>query len=192
MGRAGWVLGFASVATFLAACQVVGEISDADVATPGPGCVEKACPRPETACVSPVCVNGACGLVNSIVGLSCDDHDGRVCDGTGKCVGCLKDGDCPPTSSECAQPACGADRRCTTSNVKSGTAFSLQAFGDCVRLVCDGKGGVSSVPDNADTFDDADACTIDTCQGGKRVHTPVACAAPEKCDPATGKCAAPE
>src|SRR5207302_1705150 len=49
-----------------------------------------------------------------------------------------------------------------------------QKAGDCLRVVCNGKGGTRTVPDDADhPPDDGDPCTQDTCENGAPVHPPI-------------------
>jgi hypothetical protein len=51
------------------------------------------------------------------------------------------------------------------------TPAELQTTGDCRVNVCDGQGGVTSAPDDADLADDANGCTSDACEGGIPVFT---------------------
>jgi plastocyanin len=85
---------------------------------------------------------------------------------------CTLPGDCPPTGNECINRTCVAGT-CGTMNVSTGTPLANQTAGDCQTAVCNGSGGVSSLPDDADINDDNETCTTDTCNLGIPIHTPV-------------------
>src|SRR5678815_2908919 len=92
------------------------------------------------------------------------------CDGQGACVGCSSDLDCGmPT--ECVSHVC-LSGTCKDTYSPSGTPSAIQVSGDCMINVCDGSGGVTSMPDGMDIADDMNACTADTCSNGVAMHTP--------------------
>jgi cysteine-rich repeat protein len=103
---------------------------------------------------------------------ACGDGDGLICDGAGQCVGCTEASQCgAPT--ECATPSCGSDEVCGSEFTAAGTALVAgQTAGDCRELRCDGHGDKSSAIDDSD-FDDGDACTDDSCDGGVPSHVDV-------------------
>jgi hypothetical protein len=87
---------------------------------------------------------------------------------------------------ECGVPGdCGADRvclawscvnqRCVAVALPNGTLLPRQTPGDCLDVVCDGAGDVTTVPNDADMPNDGNACTIDACRDG----TPTSILAPQ-------------
>jgi hypothetical protein len=47
-----------------------------------------------------------------------------------------------------------------------------QIAGDCRKVVCNGMGGTTTVPDDTDLQDDGNPCTTDSCSGGVPQHLP--------------------
>jgi hypothetical protein len=78
--------------------------------------------------------------------------------------------DCPVPPSACQTAKCEA-RRCLVENRPAGP-IEEQTAGDCAVVVCDGVGGLQSMPDDADFVDDGKECTTDACEAGSPVHTP--------------------
>jgi hypothetical protein len=72
--------------------------------------------------------------------------------------------------------ACDAGQ-CSSVGAPPGTALQAQVGQDCKTIVCDGSGGVTTEPNDADVENDGNDCTVDTCDGGSVVHTPVAAGA---------------
>jgi hypothetical protein len=131
---------------------------DTDVPDDGNPCTQDACSQgvPSHALLPP---GTACGT-------------GLVCDGVGACVGCLADADCG-ASTACATHHC-LSGACVTDDTPYGTGDpGGQVAGDCQKLVCNGTGGITTVPDDTDTQDDGNPCTLDTCSGGAPQHLPV-------------------
>ena len=141
-------------------------------------------------CVTAVCVGGIPSTPPRAAGVAC--KGAGVCDGMGSCVGCLRDADCAGTSptDECRHPACQPVHTC-----------------DCRRATCDGMGGKTSVPDNADLpvdgacgpiapMTDPDSqCAPYTCSNSACLSScgtdDAACAAADYCDGAgAGACVA--
>jgi hypothetical protein len=86
-----------------------------------------------TSCVGAVCTAGCCYTAPADAGTSCTEG---VCDGTGKCVECLADGDCPAGDTECIQNNCDTTTHaCSPSNAPEGTTCS-----DNAGLKCNGDG----------------------------------------------------
>jgi hypothetical protein len=106
--------------------------------------------------------------------------------GTGGSGGCMQ------PMNECMQASC-ANNACSEMPKPDLTPVSMQAMGDCQRVVCDGMGGTKMEDDDTDVANDMKACTMDSCTNGMAVHTPVApgsaCAenGGTKCN-ATGDC----
>lgn len=55
-----------------------------------------------------------------------------------------------------------------------GSIVTAQTPGDCLRNVCDARGGVVAEPDDTDVPDDGEECTVDACAGGVPSHAPAA------------------
>lgn len=82
------------------------------------------------------------------------------------------------TSAECAQPEkteCGAaqcvDGACVL-NFKPLDTIPSQIKGDCVSNYCDGLGGLVTLPDGEDSYNDGRQCTIDLCVEGEPKNIP--------------------
>jgi hypothetical protein len=111
---------------------------------------------------------------DQILGLTGDPTlaDGGA-GGSSQCVTpCKTDGDCPNPMNQCTEAVC-LQGCCGTSPVPMGMGTLVQAPGDCKKLVCDGKGGTTTVPDDSN-YDDLNPCTMDSCQGGTATHAPIA------------------
>jgi hypothetical protein len=108
-------------------------------------------------------------------------------------VQCDTPADCPEPESVCATATCSSKGKCGKSFVPNGRALEVQTPGDCVKVVCDGKGGERAVIDESDGADDGNPCTLDQCQKGEVVHRPLpagtSCGASMACD-AAGQCVA--
>ena len=94
------------------------------------------------------------------------------------------------SGSECSKRACAAGH-CGVEYAPKDTGLVMQAVGDCKKLVCDGKGGTSSVVDDGDVPDDANPCTLDACDAGVPSHASAqagtACGQGLQCD-GSGAC----
>jgi len=107
---------------FTAACQGEppggsGGVGGAGGAGGAPECVTDAdCPGEDGDCSARRCFDGVCGIDNEPIGAPCDEGGGKVCDGAGTCVGCVKGNHCP--SSLCVSQKC-APATCT-DGVKNG------------------------------------------------------------------------
>ena len=84
---------------------------------------------------------------------------------------CVSASECPDPGSECTLRTC-TKGACGSIPAPAGAPVNQQPTGDCERLVCDGDGGVASIEDPGDPFDDGDPCTADTCVGGTPTHEP--------------------
>lgn len=83
---------------------------------------------------------------------------------------CASPGDCPvPAEAWCAMATCEGGL-CGVSMKPFGKLPS-QAAGDCEDRYCDGVGNVVSVENGGDVFNDANQCSIDTCEGGMPENT---------------------
>jgi hypothetical protein len=133
------------------------------------------CTRLRSECAIPSCTAGCCATQDATAGTTCTDNGGAVCDGTGKCVSCLKPTDCPAPTTVCKTNTCAADT-CGTNNVTAG-APCAEGSG----VVCDGHGACVAVH-CTDGVKDADE--TDTDCGGASCGK---CAATLHCDVA-GDC----
>jgi hypothetical protein len=84
---------------------------------------------------------------------------------------CASSADCTALTGECLRPACLPEGVCGTAPDPAGTVAVGQTPGDCLVNVCDGNGGVTSEPDDADVADDGNGCTEDTCAAGSPLFT---------------------
>lgn len=99
-------------------------------------------------------------------------------------IECLFAFDCPGEDADCVVRTC-VDGMCGTGKVPDGTPTSKQIAGDCLRSVCDGKGGEKLVADDLDVSIDGSACTRDACNDGVPSNPPETAGA--ACDDGGGK-----
>jgi len=71
---------------------------------------QQQCPDPGTACIMPICDNGACAVVHAPIGTPCNDNGGQFCNGGGVCIGCNAAEEC--ASGYCVDGVC-CDNACT-------------------------------------------------------------------------------
>ncbi len=105
------------------------------------GCASPAdcAPITTTACQANLCNPTVfmCMVVDAPAGIQCDDDNGAVCDGSGTCVGCLMDSNCPPQSNPCLVSACDPTAHtCGSAPAAPGTPCSVGN-----GTMCDGAGG---------------------------------------------------
>ena len=118
----------------------------------------------------PGCSGGVAGLGGAGVGGG-SQRGGWSGGGDGS-TGCGDAGPCVVPPGPCA--ALG-----TAACVKGVCAFtytpgdaSWQAYGTCMKRVCDDAGTLSMVEDDANVFDDGNQCTTDKCFNGTPFNTP--------------------
>lgn len=79
---------------------------------------------------------------------------------------CATPADCAATESECVVATCGGfPMTCGATFLDATHALAAQTAGDCERLVCDGAGGSTSVPDPGDLPTSTSVCRIPACAG---------------------------
>jgi hypothetical protein len=115
-------------------------------------------------CVTEGCSMGAPTQSNTAAGVTCS-QGGVACDGNGACVACLNATMCPGQDTECKIRTCTANA-CTFSYAAANTPLSMQTPGDCQTAVCDGKGNVTSIPDDTDLPTNGTTCDIAQCKLG--------------------------
>jgi hypothetical protein len=121
------------------------------------------------ACTLETCAGGAPAHPPAPLGTACTQGGGSICDGSGVCVKCTADSQCP-AANECQIPACSSGT-CGFTPKPSGTVTAAQTDGDCQKNQCDGAGHVVSVADDADLpADDGSQCTADICTAGVPSH----------------------
>jgi hypothetical protein len=100
-------------------------------------------------------------------GVACSVGTGTVCNDVGQCVECLDASTCPggPDSAPCHVRTCNAGV-CGISEPPDGTAVSGEPSGDCQRTVCNGMGGVKSIPDDTDLPINTPDCRTAMCVAG--------------------------
>ncbi|MFO0618575.1 MAG: plastocyanin/azurin family copper-binding protein [Polyangiaceae bacterium] len=91
---------------------------------------------------------------------------------TGAGTECASPMDCPGTDGDCRVRSCESGV-CGFANVPTGTMTPDQVTADCKKLVCDGQGGITALPEPADPPADRTVCTADACDGLAPTHTPV-------------------
>lgn len=145
-------------------------------------------PEDGNPCTREVCTSGVPSNPPAPAATACGS--GRLCDGTGHCVGCLAAGDCPGTDDECKTRAC-EQNLCGFTFRASGARVATQVAGDCQVSRCDGSGHVVPASDDTDVPVDGNSCTEDVCASGvaSNPNRPVgsACLGGNHCDSA-GRC----
>jgi hypothetical protein len=117
-------------------------------------------------CTSETCSGGLPSHPAVVNGTVCTGpNGGAFCNG-GQCAQCALATDCPGSDGECQHRTCNAGI-CGVSYELPATPVAAQTSGDCNERVCDGAGGVATVPLDTDLPpDDANACTDRLCDGG--------------------------
>lgn len=148
-------------------------------------------------CTEDVCKNGEPANPPVTAGTTCSSAGGKLCDGAGACVECVKDLDCDPTSTNtCVIPACKSGS-CSSTFMPAGTPLpaSQQTSGDCRQIVCNGSGSPTYQEDLSDVEDDLNACTDDKCIGTTPTHaklpTGTPCGSGGQICSSSGTCCAP-
>lgn len=159
-------------------------------------CVNGDCQRAPNGspCSQPKCLaNRTCGLSPLPAGIPCGIGDSEICDGGGHCVArrCSSVSDCPTTTGYCRSVAC-LDGLCTARSRSFGDPLPSQVAGDCLSAVCDGAGGTTHIPDDADAPATTHPCVATACENGSVVRTTLppgtACGQNRTCN-ASGACA---
>lgn len=115
------------------------------------------CPVPSNQCEAAVCTSGCCTTGNQPQGHACNSGSGSFCDGSGDCVGCVKQTDCQTPTSMCTTVACTGGT-CVTGNAMAGTGCS-----DNGGKVCDGAGHCAQCASDTDCTGSASGATC--CEG---------------------------
>ena len=137
-------------------------------------------PDDANVCTADECASGR-QVHTPLAGAPCS---AGVCDDRGLCVGCDVPADCDGVDDACKQRTCKAGV-CGVNYTAAGTPTAGQVAGDCSENVCDGSGGVTTAVDAADVPpEDANPCTIATCQGAQAAQLP----SPQDTPCASGYC----
>jgi hypothetical protein len=133
------------------------------------GCSEPAdCPGGDTTCRYRTCDNDVCGAENAAEGTACAEQGGQTCDGSGNCVECLTNEDCPD-DEDCDGTGTCVDDGCADSQ-QNGSETDV----DCGGSVC------PTCP-NGSTCSSGTDCTSGMCADG--LCCDVACDGPcEACN----------
>lgn len=135
-------------------------------------------------CTIDTCTGSAGGHSNVAIHTACGPSGGDLeCDGSGACVGCVDESECPGHDDDCEQRHCIAGT-CSVTDTDAGTLVSHQVDGDCNQLVCDGHGNTVPQEDDGDLPFDNETCTTDVCTHGVASNPPVA--AETACSEGTG------
>jgi hypothetical protein len=127
------------------------------------------------ACTDDLCASGEPVNPASSAGTPCGD--GLACDGAGQCTGCDAPSECPGRDTECTTRTCERGV-CGMQRTRAGTPLSEQTEGDCLIVVCDGRGGTTTETDDGDVADDGMDCTVEGCSGGVPTTGPAAAGTP--------------
>jgi len=131
----------------------------------GPACVlDSDCPATNTNCLLPKCNNQACETLNETAGAACNDNNGKLCDGQGKCVECLAATDCT-SGTVCQIPTCSAGI-CSLVDSAPGTEVGDPLPGDCLNVQCNATGMAVTGNDDSDLPMPANACKVGACSMG--------------------------
>ena len=95
----------------------------------------------------------------------------RQCTAGGPVPTCSSATDCPGVDTDCQMRTC-IGGICGVDYAPDGFPVIEQIAGDCQRNVCNGGGGIRSVPDDSDPPDDANDCVHGTCIEGKPFQAP--------------------
>ncbi|MFT3773531.1 MAG: hypothetical protein QM820_49780 [Minicystis sp.] len=105
-------------------------------------------------------------------GQACGQKTGMACDDTGHCTGCKTASNCG-TTLPCFTWNCDTNDTCQQAFVPAGMGDPAGGTpGDCKRNVCDGMGGVMTVPDATDVPANPSACTLGACTGSAPTTKP--------------------
>ncbi len=125
-------------------------------------------------CTMDTCASGAAKHDPEVLGTSCTESNGNVCDGAGKCVECNVPADCPDQDNDCQTITCDSVlHTCGKTFVNAGVAVPAgsQVAGDCKEIQCNGAGGTTTVNKDTDKpNDDGNQCTNETCSVGVPMH----------------------
>ena len=132
-------------------------------------------------CTSDSCKNGVPKYESLPSGTSCNEQNGKVCDGKGECVACVVNADCGQVLYDCKSYICNQNNACELVSFPPGTPASSQKLGDCLVTLCDGFGNTYQQADNGDVPFDKDPldCLVPYCGVGgaseKKVDNNTAC-----------------
>ncbi len=105
--------------------------------------------------------HGCCGTTDVTADTTCTSSGGGVCDGSGKCVGCLTVADCAPETTKCLTNTCTGNA-CGTDKANSGTTCS-----DNGGKLCDGNGTCAACLVDTDCPATGTVCATPHCAAGK-------------------------
>jgi hypothetical protein len=123
-------------------------------------------------CTTDVCTNGtpSNNFVNA--GTSCGPS--LMCNGSGGCVGCLQDTDCPMAPNVCQVRVCMTGGVCGFNNVPVGTLVPANdVAGDCHHDQCNGSGDIETVIDDNDKPPTTNQCLDSVCTAGVPSNPPL-------------------
>ncbi len=156
----------------LAACQLLGGISDRELVDCVPGSIR--CGVGE---------RQACDEEGVWIASPCPEDRG-VCVGDGACVACAEADGTVVDATETGDCRLVVCRGGLLVEEPSATDAPADVVGDCLRPSCDGF-SPTAIVDDTDHVDDGDACTFDRCVGGGLAVDP-AVAADAPCELGAG------
>jgi hypothetical protein len=162
-----------SVVLCAVGCEIAANIDRTRIpgeggAASGPGgggsggagpCEPSSCPGSDSDCRKRACDEEGCTFADEPSGTACGDAtnpDAKLCDGSGNCVACLSEDDCPTQEPVCLDNVCHAAT--CGDRLKNGPETDVDCGGgcpgcdngkvcaaatDCVSGFCEGAGGGS-------------------------------------------------
>lgn len=136
----------------------------------GQCCGDGDCPGGPDGCARGVCRNRRC-MKEPTPGKVCGSAAGGVCSAQGLCEvpSCGADADCPllvGEDSRCAHRTC-VNGWCKPDFQPSGTPLGNRTTGDCLVEICNGAGGVETIPDDDDVRMASQGCPSPRCIDGQ-------------------------
>jgi hypothetical protein len=131
-------------------------------------CGVSECPATQDPCLEPACAANLCATKPK-PGMSCEGGLKR-CNDAGHCVAvtCQQANDCPGSDTACQTRVC-KNGLCELEFANLYTFVTQSPLGDCLKVVCDGFGGQTTIPDDTD-MPDGDECAI-WCDSGIVMRT---------------------
>jgi hypothetical protein len=116
-------------------------------------------------CMTATCGAGCCASAFASVATPCAADGGAYCDGTGGCVACLTDMQCPVIATPCMKAVC-TENRCVAEVAPAGTACSssmggkvCNAAGACVECTTADNSACTGATPYCSTSDTCVECT---------------------------------
>jgi hypothetical protein len=157
-------------------CETFEDCHSSSQAVPGTLCVEESCVCEEPALVI-CCAPGDAAPGCPLACRPCDACNPATLDANDRARCGVKSCDADDTCMSAPDPRCGAgkcvDHVCTLAITPGPVPGNAQPKGDCEHLECTQDGHVIHVDDPYDAYDDGKECTVDLCNHGTSINTPL-------------------